>query len=68
MRRSPNGAHIGPICHCDMVRRTYTESTTLSEIGLATVESTLAAIQSKLIGTVLPLAAILGLVFAGSPS
>lgn len=31
----------------------------------ATVESSLMAVQSRLIGTILPLAAILGLVFAG---
>ena len=35
------------------------------EIGYASVESTLAAIQTRLISTVLPLVAILGLVFAG---
>jgi len=35
------------------------------EVGYATVESTLTAIQSKLITTILPLVAILGLVFAG---
>jgi type IV secretory pathway VirB2 component (pilin) len=33
--------------------------------GYCTVEGTLSAVQSKLIGTILPLAAILGLVFAG---
>ncbi len=33
--------------------------------GYCSVESTLSAMQSKLIGTILPLAAILGLVFAG---
>lgn len=33
--------------------------------GYCTVEGTLTAVQSKLIGTILPLAAILGLVFAG---
>lgn len=33
------------------------------EIALASVESTLTAIQSKLITTILPLCAILGLVF-----
>jgi len=33
------------------------------EIALASVESTLAAIQTKLITTILPLCAILGLVF-----
>jgi len=44
------------------------------EIGYATVESTLTAIQTKLISTILPLAAILGLVSAafsfvmGSPN
>ena len=31
----------------------------------ASVESTLSAVQGRLIGTILPLAAILGLVFAG---
>lgn len=31
----------------------------------ASVESSLMAVQSRLIGTILPLAAILGLVFAG---
>jgi hypothetical protein len=35
------------------------------ELGMASVESTLAALQTKLISTVLPLAAILGLVVAG---
>ncbi|CAN5418643.1 hypothetical protein BH10BDE1_BH10BDE1_28090 [soil metagenome] len=34
-------------------------------VGFASVESTLAAVQGRLIGTILPLAAILGLVFAG---
>ncbi len=34
-------------------------------VGYATVESTLTGIQTRLISTVLPLAAILGLVFAG---
>ena len=34
-------------------------------VGFASVESTLSAVQTKLISTVLPLAAILGLVFAG---
>lgn len=34
-------------------------------LGLCSVESSLAAVQSKLIGTILPLAAIIGLVFAG---
>ncbi|MBI4404093.1 MAG: hypothetical protein HY537_08030 [Deltaproteobacteria bacterium] len=34
-------------------------------IGYATVESTLTAVQGKLITTILPLVAILGLVFAG---
>ena len=33
--------------------------------GYCSVESSLVAIQSRLIGTILPLAAILGLVFAG---
>jgi len=35
------------------------------KVALASVESTLAAIQTKLISTILPLIAILGLVFAG---
>lgn len=35
------------------------------QIGYCSVESTLGAIQSKLITTILPLVAILGLVFAG---
>lgn len=35
------------------------------EIGYCSVESSLMAVQSKLITTILPLAAILGLVFAG---
>jgi type IV secretory pathway VirB2 component (pilin) len=34
-------------------------------VGYCSVESTLSAIQGKLITTILPLAAILGLVFAG---
>lgn len=34
-------------------------------IGYCSVESTLHAIQGRLIGTILPLAAILGLVYAG---
>ena len=34
-------------------------------LGLCSVESSLAAVQTKLIGTILPLAAIIGLVFAG---
>lgn len=34
-------------------------------IGYCSVESTLGAMQSKLITTILPLVAILGLVFAG---
>lgn len=34
-------------------------------IALCSVESSLMAVQTKLIGTILPLAAILGLVFAG---
>lgn len=33
--------------------------------GYCSVESSLMAVQSRLIGTILPLAAILGLVFAG---
>ncbi|MGZ3783878.1 MAG: TrbC/VirB2 family protein [Bdellovibrio sp.] len=35
------------------------------ELAMASVESTLANIQDKLVSTILPLAAILGLVFAG---
>ncbi len=35
------------------------------ELGVASVESTLSNIQDKLVSTILPLAAILGLVFAG---
>ncbi len=35
------------------------------ELGFSSVESTLSAIQGKLISTILPLCAILGLVFAG---
>jgi type IV secretory pathway VirB2 component (pilin) len=35
------------------------------EIALASVESTLSAIQTKLITTILPLVAIIGLLFAG---
>jgi type IV secretory pathway VirB2 component (pilin) len=34
-------------------------------MAMASVESSLSAIQAKLVGTILPLAAILGLVFAG---
>ena len=34
-------------------------------IAFASVESSLAAVQAKLVGTVLPLAAMCGLVFAG---
>ena len=34
-------------------------------LGFCSVESSLMAVQSKLIGTILPLAAIIGLVFAG---
>lgn len=34
-------------------------------VGFCSVESSLMAVQTKLIGTILPLAAILGLVFAG---
>jgi len=36
-----------------------------AQSGLCSVESSLQAVQNKLIGTVLPLLAILGLVFAG---
>ena len=35
------------------------------EVAFASVESTLAAIQNKFITTILPLGAILGLVYAG---
>jgi type IV secretory pathway VirB2 component (pilin) len=35
------------------------------ELAMASVESTLSNIQDKLVSTILPLAAILGLVFAG---
>ena len=34
-------------------------------LGFCSVESSLVAVQTKLIGTILPLAAIIGLVFAG---
>lgn len=34
-------------------------------LGICSVESSLAAVQTKLIGTILPLVAIIGLVFAG---
>lgn len=34
-------------------------------LGYCSVESSLMAVQSKLIGTILPLASIIGLVFAG---
>ncbi len=34
-------------------------------VGYCSVESSLMAVQNRLIGTILPLAAILGLVFAG---
>ncbi len=34
-------------------------------LGYCSVESSLMAVQNRLIGTILPLAAILGLVFAG---
>jgi type IV secretory pathway VirB2 component (pilin) len=34
-------------------------------VGFCSVESSLMAVQNKLIGTILPLAAIIGLVFAG---
>ena len=34
-------------------------------LGFCSVESSLTAVQNKLIGTILPLAAIIGLVFAG---
>lgn len=37
----------------------------LPEVGFCSVESTLTAIQMKLMTTILPLAAILGLIFAG---
>lgn len=35
------------------------------EMAMATVESTLSNVQDKLVSTILPLVAILGLVFAG---
>ena len=38
---------------------------TLPEIAIGSVESTLSVMQTKLISTILPLAAILGFVFAG---
>jgi type IV secretory pathway VirB2 component (pilin) len=37
----------------------------LPEIAFGSVESSLAAVQEKLVGTLLPLAAMCGLVFAG---
>jgi type IV secretory pathway VirB2 component (pilin) len=37
----------------------------MPQLGFCSVESSLAAIQTKLITVILPLAAILGLVFAG---
>ena len=37
----------------------------LPAIGFCSVESSLMAVQTRLIGTILPLAAIIGLVFAG---
>ena len=37
----------------------------MPEIGHASVESSLNAIQNKLVGTILPLAAVLGLCWAG---
>jgi type IV secretory pathway VirB2 component (pilin) len=37
----------------------------LPAVGFCSVESSLMALQNKLIGTILPLAAIIGLVFAG---
>jgi len=37
----------------------------LPAVGYCSVESSLMAIQSKLINTILPVAAIIGLVFAG---
>jgi type IV secretory pathway VirB2 component (pilin) len=37
----------------------------IPSIGYCSVESSLMAVQSKLITTILPLAAVLGLVFAG---
>jgi hypothetical protein len=37
----------------------------LPEIGFCSVESSLAAVQTKLVSVILPLAAVLGLVFAG---
>ena len=35
------------------------------QLGFCSVESSLSAIQSKLVGTILPLASVLGLVWAG---
>ncbi|MCM0604502.1 MAG: hypothetical protein KA715_00255 [Xanthomonadaceae bacterium] len=37
----------------------------LPELGFCSVESSLSAMQSKLVGVILPLVAVLGLVFAG---
>jgi type IV secretory pathway VirB2 component (pilin) len=37
----------------------------LPDVALASVESSLQAVQNKLIGTILPLAAVLGFVYAG---
>lgn len=42
----------------------FAVSLLIPELAIASVESTLAAIQTKLISTILPLCAILGLVFA----
>jgi type IV secretory pathway VirB2 component (pilin) len=38
---------------------------TVPVLALGSVESSLSAVQDKLVGTILPLAAILGFVFAG---
>ena len=37
----------------------------MPELAMATVESTLATVQNKFIGTILPLLAVIGLVWAG---
>lgn len=37
----------------------------LPQLGFCSVESSLGAVQAKLVNTILPLCAILGLVFAG---
>jgi type IV secretory pathway VirB2 component (pilin) len=38
---------------------------TMPEFAFASVESSLAAVQARLVGTILPLAAVCGLVIAG---